>query len=185
MPLPPLATHVFTTSLSSCTVGNILLPMLQMAGTTLRSRRNLFNRPRSIPLCSSSPLETVQSDTHTVTDSFYGFWVYPSSFPPGLILLLSYSYHLFLQLAPNYSPTPRGSLHYHSPQLRSVGVLHCLNGRCHRPRLLCNSLHGHLLCGLPTRYCHFFEFYLVVFLLFLLLQSTARIFLLIPPHVFI
>ena len=55
---PFLFTYVFATSLSACTVGNTLSPMLQTAGTTVRSRRNLFNRPLLISSFSSSPLET-------------------------------------------------------------------------------------------------------------------------------
>ena len=67
------------TSLRVSTIGNTLAPMLQTAGTTVRSRRKLFNRLRSISSFSSLPLEAPLSDTHTVTDSFYGSWVDPSS----------------------------------------------------------------------------------------------------------
>jgi len=65
--------------------------------------RNPFNRPRSISPFSSLPLEAVQSDTHTVTHSFYGHWVYPSSSPSSLIPLLGYSYPPLPWLAP-YCP---------------------------------------------------------------------------------
>jgi len=44
-------------SLSVRTVGNTISPMLQTAGTTVRSGRKHFNRPRSISPPSSFPLE--------------------------------------------------------------------------------------------------------------------------------
>jgi len=47
----------FASSLSARMVGNTLSPMLQTAGTTVRRRRELFNRIRSISPFSSSPLE--------------------------------------------------------------------------------------------------------------------------------
>ena len=42
-------------------------------------------------------------DTHTVTDTFHGYWVYPSSPPSGFGPLLGYSYDPLAQLAP-YCP---------------------------------------------------------------------------------
>jgi len=72
----------FAVSFSVRTVGNTLSPMLQTAGTTVRSRRKLFNRLRSISLFSSFPLEAAESDKHTVTDTFRGYSVDPSS-PPA------------------------------------------------------------------------------------------------------
>ena len=56
-PLFPLALRCLAASLSVRTVGNTLSPMLQTAGTTVRSRRKHFNRPWSISLSSSFPLE--------------------------------------------------------------------------------------------------------------------------------
>ena len=74
--------------------------MLQTAGTTVRSRRKPFNRLQWISPFSSPPLEAAQSDTHTVTDSFHGYWVLPSSPPSGLVPLLGYSYNPLTWLAP-------------------------------------------------------------------------------------
>jgi len=54
-------------------------------------------------LFSSLPQEAAWSDTHTVTDSFHDYWVYPSSHPSGLVSLLGYSYNPLTRLAP-YRP---------------------------------------------------------------------------------
>jgi len=56
--LPSLSTRIFATLLSTSIVGNTLSPMLQTAGTTVLSRRKLFNRPQLISPFSSSCLET-------------------------------------------------------------------------------------------------------------------------------
>jgi len=56
-PITPSFHCCFAASLSVRTVGNTLSPMLQTAGTTVRSRRTHFNRPRSISLFSLPPLE--------------------------------------------------------------------------------------------------------------------------------
>jgi len=109
--------------------------MLQTAGTTVRSRRKLLNRVRSISPVSSPPLEAAKSDTHTVTDSFYGYWVYPSSPPfrsrPVARLQLQ-STHLTGTLLPHYLTPPSRFLHGRTPRLRSVVVLHCLGNACQR-----------------------------------------------------
>jgi len=81
--------------------------MLQTAGTTVRSRRKLFNRLRSISPFSSPPFEAAYSDTHTVTDSFHGCWVYPSSPPFRFVSLLGYSYNQLTRLAPYWPFTLR------------------------------------------------------------------------------
>jgi len=66
---------------------------------------------------------------HTVTDSFHGYWVYPSSPPSGFVPLLGYSYSPFTRLAP-YSLGRPSDCHCRAPQLHSVIVLHCLGGGC-------------------------------------------------------
>ena len=77
---PSLSAWVFATLLSSpCMVRNILSSRLQTTGTTVRSRRKLVNRLRSISPFSSISLEALSSDTHTVTHSLNGYEVYPSS----------------------------------------------------------------------------------------------------------
>jgi len=53
----PLFRLCFAASLSVRTVGNTLSPMLLTAGTPVRSRRKLFNRPRSISPFSLLSLE--------------------------------------------------------------------------------------------------------------------------------
>jgi len=55
--LPQSSRLCFAASLSTRTFDNTLLPMLQMAGTTVCRRRKLFNRLKSISLFSSLPLE--------------------------------------------------------------------------------------------------------------------------------
>jgi len=97
---PPLFACVFTTPSTASTVRTTLSPMLQIAGTRVRSRTTLFNRPRSISPFCSIPLEAAKSDSHTVTDSLHGHSVSPSSFPSGLLLLFSYSHHPLPWLAP-------------------------------------------------------------------------------------
>jgi len=70
---------------------------------------------------------------HTVTDSFHGYWVYPSS-------SLSRSRPIArLQLQSTHSagtllplPLTLPFLHGRAPWLRSVVVLHSLGGRCQR-----------------------------------------------------
>jgi len=70
---------------------------------------------------------------HTVTDSFHGYWVYPSSPPcrscPVARLQLQ-STHLAGTLLPHYLTPPPRFLHGRTPRLRSVVVLHCLGGGC-------------------------------------------------------
>jgi len=66
-----------------------------------------------------------------VTDSFHGYWVYPSSPPSGLVQLLGYSYTPLTRLAPDCLRRPSNG-HGRAPRLRSIIVLHCLRGGCQR-----------------------------------------------------
>jgi len=138
----PLFSLGFAASLSVRTVGNTLSPRLQKAGTTDFSKRKLFNRPRSISPFSSSSLEAAKSDTHTVTDSFHGYWVYPSSppfrFRPVARLQLQ-STHSAGTLLPLYLTLLSRFLHCRIPRLHSVVVLHCLGGGCQHLGFSCNA----------------------------------------------
>jgi len=115
--------------------------MLHTAGTTVHSRRKIFNRLQLISPFSSLPLEAAQSDTHTVTDSFHGYWVYPFS-PPSrsrpVAQLKLQSTHSAGTLLPLYLTLPSQFLHSCTPRLRSVVVLHCLGGGCQHLGFLSN-----------------------------------------------
>jgi len=137
-------------------VSNTLWPMLQTAGTTVRIRRNYCNRPPSISPFSSPPLEAAESDTHTVTDSFHGYWVYPSSPPPGLVLLLGYSYSPFTRLAPYCLRRP-SDCHGRAPLLHLVVVLHCLRGACQRLGFFSNSCNVTTVLVAPAPLLFFFH----------------------------
>ena len=54
---PSPSSRGFPTLLNAGTVGSTLSLMLQTAGTTVHSRRKVFNRPQSISYFSSSALE--------------------------------------------------------------------------------------------------------------------------------
>jgi len=131
---PSICTR-FGASLTVFTVGYTLWPMLQTAGTTVRSWRKLFDRLRLISPFSSSPLEAAWSDTHTVTANFHAYWVYPSS-PPfrfrpvaWLQLLSTHSAGTLLSL---YFRSPSRFLHGRTHGLRSVVILHSLDGGSQR-----------------------------------------------------
>ena len=115
----------FAASLRACTVGNTLSPMLHTAGTTLRSRRKIFNQPRSSSSFASWPLEAAWFDMHTVTDTFYSYWVYPSSSPPVFVPFFRYSNHPLPCLATDCPFSfPEGS-----PQWQlSIMLSHCMLG---------------------------------------------------------
>jgi len=68
---------------------------------------------------------------HTVSHSFHGYWVNPSSPPWGLVPLLGYSYSTLTQLAPYCLRRPT-DYHGRTSLLRSRVVLHCLGGGCQR-----------------------------------------------------
>jgi len=164
--------------------------MLRTAGTTVRSRRKLFNRQRSISPFSSLPLEAAYSDTHMVTDSFHGYWVYPSSPPSGFVPLLGYSYSPLPQLAPYCHPRP-SNCHGRARRLRSVVVLHCLAAGCQRLGFLSNGCKVKTVFSGPrTPLCSSFivgylGFHKWFINYFFCQVFTARVFLLIPPCVFI
>jgi len=130
--------------------------MLQTAGTTVRSRRKHFNRPRSISPFSSRPLEVAESDTHKVTDSFHGYWVYPSSPPPGFVPLLGYSYSPFTRLAP-YCLRPPSDCHGRAPRLCSVVVLHWVGGGCQRLGFLSSGCNVTMVVLAPAPPLFFFH----------------------------
>ena len=94
--------------------------------------------------------------THTVTASFRGYWVYPSSTPSGLVPLLGYSYSPFTRLAP-HCLRRLSDCHGHAPQLRSVVVLHCLPGGCQRLEFLSNICNATLLLVAPAPPLLFFH----------------------------
>jgi hypothetical protein len=63
-------------------VGNtLLMPMLQTAGITVRSRRRPFNRPRSTSPFSLFAERLPSPDTNAVTDSFYSKGLGPPFVP--------------------------------------------------------------------------------------------------------
>ena len=137
----PHSAHLFTFSLTTCMVSTTLSPMLHMAGTTVCSRRKLFNRPWSICTFSSSPLEAARSHTHTVTDGFHGYWVYCSSCPPWsrpVARLQLQSTPLAGTLLP--LRTTGDLLNGHTSWLPSVVVLHCPSSRCQRIGFFSNVL---------------------------------------------
>ena len=116
-------------------------PMLQTAGTTVRSRRKLFNRLRSISPFSFP--QRLPSQTRTrlpIVSTAFGST--PPHPPSGFVPLLGYSYHPFSRLAPYCygTPPPATLLHGRTPRLRSVVVLHCFGGRCQRLGSDCNVL---------------------------------------------
>jgi len=163
--------------------------MLQTAGTTVRSRRKPFNRPRLISPFSSLPLEAASSDTHTVTNSFHGYWVYPSSPPSGHVPLLGYSNSPFPRLA-HYCLRCPSDCHGCSPRLRSVVVLHYLSGGCQRLGFSSNVCNAKTVLAAPAPpllffHCRLLRVSFVVHPLFTLLISTPMVFLLIPPNAFI
>jgi len=146
----------FAASLSVCTVGNTLLPMLQTVRNTVRSRRKSFNRFRSISPFSSPTLEAASSDTHRVTDSFHGNWVYPSSLSSWLVALLSYSYNPLTRLAHYCLRRPSACEGRASP-LHLVVVLHSLGGGCQRLGFLSNGCNVTTVIVAPAQPLFFFH----------------------------
>jgi len=91
-----------------------------------------------------------------VTDSFHGYWVYPSSPPPGLVPLLGYSYSAYTQLAP-YCLRRSSDCHGRAPWLASVDVLHCLGCGCQRLGFLSNGCNVTTVLGAPAPPWFFFH----------------------------
>jgi len=91
-----------------------------------------------------------------VTDSFHGYWVYPSSPPSGLVPLLGYSYSPLPRLAPYCLRRP-SNCHGRAPRGRSVVVLHCLGGGCQCLGFLSNGCNVTTVLVTPVPPLFFFH----------------------------
>ena len=104
--------------------------------------------------------------------------------------MLGYSYSPLTRLAP-YCLCGPSDCHGRAPRLRSVVVLHCLCGGCQRLGFLSNGCNvTTVFRGPRTSLCSSFivgylEFQKWFINYFFCQVSTARVYLLIPPRVFI
>ena len=113
-------------------------PMLQMAGSTVCSKRKDFNRPRSISLFSL-PLRDclVQTRMRLLIVSTAKSWVYPSFSPFFHGQIGWHPTTPILPLLALYCPFLNAVFpHDSTPWFCSVMALQCLQGCCQRLRLM-------------------------------------------------